>query len=164
MGMVLCLRGATEQDLAGLRADTNAADDFLFDDDAYRAGELIDFDKAWNALQFMFTGSDAESDHPLSFFPYNPERIGTDNGYGGPWVFTPTQVKAFNSALTELSDEELESRYDPTEMVKHDVYLADSLVDDGPEGLEYVMQSVPALRALVERCAANGSSMIGMIT
>ncbi len=164
MGMVLCLRGANAEDLAKLRADADAADEFLFDDSAYKAGKLVDFDKAWNALQFMFTGCDAESDHPLSFFPNNPERIGTDNGYGGPWIYTPGQVAAFNASLSELSDKDLESRYDPAEMVKHDVYLSDSLVDEGPEGLEYVMQGVPALRALVERCATNGSAMVGIIT
>jgi len=164
MGMVLCLRGASSEDLNKLREDADAADEFLFDEQAYNAGELVDFDKAWNVLQFMFTGSDAETDHPLSFFPNNPERIGTDNGYGGPWVFTPAQVTAFNAALVELSDEELEARYDPAEMAKHNVYLAESLIDDGPEGFEYVMQSVPDLRALVERCAATGSGMVGIIT
>ena len=164
MGMVLCLRGASAQELANLRADADAADEFLFDDDAYESGDLVDFDKAWNALQFMFTGADAESDHPLSFFPNNPERIGTDNGFGGPWVFAPERVAAFNAALAELSDDELKARYDPAEMVKHDVYLADSLADEGEVGLEYVMQGVPALRALVERCAASGSGMVGIIT
>jgi hypothetical protein len=164
MGMVLCLRGATADELANLRADAAAADAFLFDEGAFERRELVDFDKAWNALHFMFTGNDAETDHPLSFFPNNPERIGTDNGYGGPWVYTPDQVAAFNAALTELSDEDIESRYDPAEMVKHGVYLADSLVDEGPEGLEYVMQSVSELRTLVARCTANGSSMVGIIT
>lgn len=164
MGMVLCLRGASLDDLSRLRADVSAADDFLFDDNAFEAREIVDFDKAWNALQFMFTGTDAESDHPLSFFPNDPERVGSDNGYGGPWVFTPAQVDAFNSALAELTDDQLAARYNPTEMVNHDVYLADTLVDEGPEGLEYVMQSVPDLRALVARCAASGSGMVGIIT
>jgi hypothetical protein len=162
--MVLCLRQAKDDDLSRLRSDTEAADDFLFDDEAYASGALVDFDKAWNALHFMLTGNDAETDHPLSFFPNNPERIGTDNGYGGPWIYTPAQVRAFNDALAALSDEELMARYDPSEMVKHDVYLADALIDDGPEGLEYVMQSVPALRALMEKSAAEGSSIVGIIT
>ena len=164
MGMVLCLRRADDDDLRKLRGDTEAADDFLFDDDAYASGELVDFDKAWNALHFMFTGNGAETDHPLSFFPNNAERIGTDNGYGGPWIYTPAQVNAFNGALGALSDEELKARYHPSEMVKHDVYLADALVDDGPEGLEYVMQSVPALRALMEKSASEGSAVVGIIT
>ena len=164
MGMVLCLRVANEADLSKLRGDANAADEFLFDDDAYVSGELVDFDKAWNALHFMFTGNGAETDHPLSFFPNSPERIGTDNGYGGPWIYTSAQVKAFNDALVALSDEELQARYDPSEMIKHDVYLADALVDDGPEGLEYVMQSVPALRILMEKSATQGSAVVGIIT
>ena len=164
MGMVLCLRGASDAQIATLRISSDTADKFLFDDAAYTAGELVDFDKAWNALHFMFTGCDAESDHPLSFFPNNPERIGTDNGYGGPWIYTPTQVKAFNAALCELSDEEIQSRYDPRAMAAAGVYLADSLVDDGPEGLEYVMQGVPQLRTLAQRCADADYAMVGIIT
>jgi hypothetical protein len=164
MGMVLCLRGATPEQLAALRADADAADEFLFDEAAYDADEVVDFDKAWNALQFMFTGSGEESDHPLSFFPSEPERIGTDNGYGGPWIFTPAQVAAFNDALRELTDEQLESRYDPEAMAAADIYLADVFVDEGPEALEYVMQGVPQLRALTQRCADTGSGMVGIIT
>jgi hypothetical protein len=164
MGMVLCLREVNAEALAELRANADAADEFLFDEQAFEKGEIVDFDKAWNALHFMFTGKDAETDHPLSFFPNNPDRIGTDNGYGGPWVFTPEQVKAFQTSLAAISDEELEARYDPVSMAKHDVYLADTFVDEGPEALEYIMQSVPDLRALMERSAANGSSVVGIIT
>ena len=164
MGMVLCLRSASAEDLTKLRADADAADEFLFDETAFETGEIVDFDKAWNALQFMFTGCDAESDHPLSFFPNDAERLGTDNGYGGPWIYTPAQVSAFNAALCELTDEQLESRYDPAAMVAADVYLAVSLLRDGPEGLEYVMQAVPKLRTLAQRCADAGSAMVGIIT
>ncbi|OYX08106.1 MAG: hypothetical protein B7Z08_10850 [Sphingomonadales bacterium 32-68-7] len=76
MGMVLCLRGASSEQMAALRADPDAADAFLFDDAAYEAGEIVGFDKAWNSLHFMFTGNGAESDHPLSFFPNEPEQVG----------------------------------------------------------------------------------------
>jgi hypothetical protein len=164
MGMVLCLRGATPEELSALRADTDAADEFLFDDAAYEAGKIVDFDKAWNALHFMFTGCDAESDHPMSFFPNSPERIGTDNGYGGPWIYTPAQVAAFDAALRDLTDEQIESRYDPAAMAAANVYLADVFVDEGADALEYVMQSVPQLRALAQHCADTGSGMVGIIT
>ena len=164
MGMVLCLRGANQEDLARLRSDEAAADQFLFDEAAFDEGEIVDFDKAWNALQFMFTGSDAESDHPLSFFPNDPERIGTDNGYGRSWIYTPVQVAAFDSALRELSDEDLEARYDPPALAAAGVYLADMFLAEGPEALEYVMQGVPQLRALTKRCADAGMAMVGIIT
>jgi len=162
--MVLCLRGASTEEIAALRGDADAADKFLFNDAAFDAGEIVDFDKAWNALQFMFTGSGAESDHPLSFFPNNPERVGTDNGYGGPWIYTPAQVAAFNAALLDLADEQLEARYDPAAMAAADIYLSDVFVDEGLEGLEYVMQGLPQLRALTQRCADTGAGMVGVIT
>jgi Domain of unknown function (DUF1877) len=164
MGMVLFLRGVSELELDGLRADTGAADDFVYNDDAYESGEQIDFDKAWNALQFMFTNCANESDHPLSLIPLTSERIGTDGGYGAPWVFSSSRVATFNAELMALTDEQIESRYDPAEMAKHDVYLADMFVDEGAEALEYIMQGVPALRALLKRCAEGQFCMVGVIT
>ena len=73
-------------------------------------------------------------------------------------------MKAFHDALVALSDEELTKRYDPAEMAKHEVYIAESLIDDGPEGLEYVMQGVPALRVLMQKSAASESAIVGIIT
>jgi hypothetical protein len=164
MGMVLCVRGASPDYLDQLRKDTKLADDYLFDEAAYVAGELVDFDKAWNALQFLFTGSGVESDHPLSLIPENVEHIGTDNGYGFPWIFSPTRVAAFHVALDALTDDDLKARYNPAAMAAADVYLADVFVDEGEEGLEYLFQSVPAFRALLQKCAGAGWGMVGIIT
>ncbi len=164
MGMVLCLRGANADELNLLRSDVAAADDFLFDDDAYHRGEIVDFDNAWNVLQFMFTNCADESDHPLSLIPLDPERIGSDSGYGKPWILSSSRVSAFHLELQKLSDEQLKSRYDPAEMVKHDVHLARSLVNEGQEGFEYVMQSIPDLKALIQRCSDENASIVGIIT
>jgi hypothetical protein len=164
MGMVLCLRGASLDVVETLRADTALADNFLFDQAAYEAEELIDFDKAWHALHFLFTGTAEESSLPLSLLPDKAEQVGTDNGYGPPWILSPAQVAAFHAAFSVLTDADLAARYDPEAMAAAQVYLADSLVDEGDEGFEYVMQSVPQLRALMQRWADAGWSVVGIIT
>jgi len=164
MGMVVCLRGASAEDLAVLRSDPDAADGYLFSQDAYEAGDVIDFDKAWHALHFMLTGQVEETDHPLSFLLKDPERLGTDNGYGGPWILSPERTAKFHAELEKLSDEQIIERYDPAAMVAADVYLADTFADEGEEAIEYIMQGVPALRALLNRCANSGSCIIGIIT
>lgn len=164
MGMVLCLREASDDQLELLRSDQGAADEFLFDDAAFARDEIVDFDKAWNVLHLMLCGSDIESDHPLSLLINEPERLGSDNGYGGPWIIPAQRMAQFNIELLALTDEALMARFDPKQLAKSDAYLADSLAEEGPEALEYIMQSVPSLRALAQRCADNCSAAVAIIT
>lgn len=152
------------EDLAGLQSDPQAADHYLFDQGAYEAGELVDFDKAWHALHFMLTGEADETDHPLSLLPKDPERIGTDNGFGGPWIFAPERIAGFHAELGKVSDDQIIQRFDPAAKLAANVYLADMFADEGEEAIDYIMQSVPALRTLVNRCANSGSGIIGIIT
>ncbi len=164
MGMVLCLREASIQTLELLQSDENAANKYLFDQEAFERNEIVDFDKAWNVLHLMLCGNENESDDPLSLIIHDPERLGSDIGYGGPWVIPAERMSRFNDALMSLSDDALMARFDPAALSKSEAYLAQSLAEDGPEALEYVMQSVPALRALTQRCADNASAAVAIIT
>jgi hypothetical protein len=53
--------------------------DFFFED--CDDGDLIDFDKAWDALHFMLTGEPWSTTGPLAIMFYEGEQIGTDDGY-----------------------------------------------------------------------------------
>jgi Domain of unknown function (DUF1877) len=158
MGMILYLRKATDSDLAKIKADASQFSDFFFDAVAQEAGDCIEFDKAWHALDFTLTnGPDSES---LELLMSNGEEIGEDLGYGPGRVINNAQVAAFHSALSNVSDEELRVRYDPAAMVTAAIYLSDSLIEEGEGGWEYVAQGIPGLRKFVEKCAIDGSSVI----
>jgi len=66
--------------------------------------------------------------------------------------------------LADLSDDELRRRYDPAAMAAQDVYMADFLAVEGEMGWEYVMQSIPALRSLLDRSVETGSAIAIWIT
>lgn len=163
MSMILYLRRANDDDLARLRAEPAGITDFFFSDDAATRGDLIDFDKAWQAVHFTLCGAEYYTDNPLGLLLYEGEAIGADMGYGAGWIVPPDAVKAFDQALSNLSDEAIRSRYDPQALAANDVYIADAFVEEPEEGLNYLMQGIPQLRRFAVHCAANGNSVIAAI-
>ncbi|WP_184018270.1 YfbM family protein [Sphingobium boeckii] len=158
--MILYLRRADAVEALASASEEDFAD-FIFDEIAGSAGDLIHFDKAWHALHFVFAGSEAATGTSLGLLMNEWPEFGVDGGYGAPRLAPPAAVKAFADALAGLSDEELKSRYDPAAMERADVYIADMLVEDGLEdGWGYVAQGLPALRAFIKKCVEHNSSVI----
>jgi hypothetical protein len=160
MGMILYLRRTGEAEARTAAEDADGFADYLFDESAEAGGDLVDFDKAWGALHFMFSGSPWAGDGPLAFLLAPWPEVGADMGYGPPRLAPPEAVRAFRDALAELTDADLKLRYNPAAMAREDVYIADSLVDEGEEGWEYVAQGLPALRRFLDRCVDTGSSAL----
>jgi len=163
MGMVLCLRRV--EDVPALWEKVTDPDDFYeFLNEPEAAGDLVYFDKAWQAIHFLLTGSPWEGSGPLTFLLHAGSPIGEDLGYGPTRLAATTEVRAFRDALADLSDDELRRRYDPAAMAAQDVYMADFLAVEGEMGWEYVMQSIPALRSLLDRSVETGSAIAIWIT
>ncbi|HEX8056775.1 MAG TPA: YfbM family protein [Novosphingobium sp.] len=156
--MVLCLRRVEDAGaLVEMVDDSDAFYDFLNEPET--AADLIDFDKAWQVIHFLLTGTAFQGEAPLSFLLHAGSDIGADNGYGPARLASPAEVRAFRDALVELDDSELHRRYDPTAMAAEDVYLAATLAQEGDEGWSYVIQSLPALRTLLDRSVETNSSV-----
>ena len=158
MGMVLYLRRVEDVPaLWEMVSDPDAFYDFLNEPDATE--DLVDFDKAWQALHFVLSGSAWEGEGPLTFLLYAGKEISEDFGYGPTRLASPAEVRAFRDALAALDDGELRRRYDPAAMAAEQIYLAETLADEGEAGWEYVTQSLPALRKLLDRSVETGSAI-----
>jgi hypothetical protein len=159
MGMVLCLRRV--EDAAVLRAKASGGTDafvaFLYEPEAEE--DIVDFDKAWQVLHFLLTQTAYEGEPPLSFLLHAGVLVGPDFGYGPARLAEPCEVRAFRDALAGLDDATLRARYDLSAIVANDIYLAETLADEGEEGWEYVVQSLPALRALLDRSVETDASI-----
>ncbi len=164
MSMVIYLRRAGEADLARLIADPSVFETFLFDEGVENL-DIVDFDKAWDALNFMLCGNRrVEGAHPLGLICEALPELGADeNGFGGFGIVSAERMRVFADALDRLDDATLAARYDPKAMEREDVYLADLFVDEGHEALDYVMQGVPALRRFAANCRATGDGAIRAI-
>ena len=162
MGMRLYLRRV--EDVPALWEKVADPDEFYDFLNEPEAGDLVDLDKAWQAIHFLLTGSAWEGSGPLTFLLHAGSPIGEDFGYGPTRLASPIEVRAFRDALAALDDSELQRRYDPAAMAAEDVYIADSLAEEGETGWQYVMQSIPALRSLLDRSVETGSAIAIWIT
>ena len=164
MSMILYLRRASDEDIARIEADPESTASFFFAENTQADGDLIDFDKAWQAVHFTLSGSEYESESPLGAILSQGRTVGIDLGYGQPWIITADRMRAFNDALSALSDDDIRQRYDPAAMVANDIYIADAFEDEPDEGLQYLMQGIPALRRFANKCAETGSCALVAIS
>jgi Domain of unknown function (DUF1877) len=158
MGMVLYLRRITQGELSAIRENLSAFDEFMFDQDAVDGGDVVDFDKAWHALHFMLTGSAGGTNSPLSLIINEYEKIGGDGEWDEGFSIIPAdRLAAFQAEFKLLTDKELSARYSPQAMDDEQVYMADYFVEEGAEGLKYIMQWMPNFRNFLDRCVESGS-------
>jgi hypothetical protein len=163
MSMILYLRRATEEQIAEIRSDPAAVSNFFFESCAKESGDLIDFDKAWQAVHYTLSGAEYYTDHALGALLLNSETVGDDMGYGAPWIIPHDRLAPFNDALALLSDDAIRARFDPEALVANDIYAFEECLKCPDEALNYIMQGIPALRRFAERCASTGSSALAAI-
>ncbi len=144
-----------------LVSDQFHVSDFFFEE--CDEGDLIDFDKAWDALHFMLTGEPWSTEGPLAIMFYQGEEIGSDDGYGPARIIPKEVMRTFNTALKNLDDQDIARRYDPGAMDEAQLYGSYIFAEEGDEALDYVMQGVPRLRAFAEKCATtNSGALVGI--
>lgn len=167
MSMIVYLRRASPADMDALLADPDAMDELFFgdpDQEEVDPNRLIDFDQAWHAVHHMLTGSGDATDSPLSIIVDGNPPVGDRGlGYAEYWVISPDRMRAFASALDMLSDDDLAARYDPVAMHADDVYMSDMFLEDGKDGLDDCMRTVPSLRRFAAECVEQGCGAIKSI-
>jgi Domain of unknown function (DUF1877) len=164
MGMVMCLRLASPTDVARLFDSPDDIFDFVNSEEGYRSEESLDFDKEWHAVHFLLTKSGGATDNPLSLLIGNHPEVGPDHGYGAAWLAPAEALAAFHDALAIESNEALVAAYDSAAMVAEDVYIAETLHEEGEEALGFLLQHVDRLRVFAARGKAAGSAMFGLLT
>jgi hypothetical protein len=128
------------------------------------SGKAVSLQKAWHGLHFLLTGSAWEGTGPLAFIASGGEEVpGSDHGYGPARLFSPEETTEINSALSEIDDAELWSRFNPEEMTGQEIYP--DIWDEPEEDLkeEYLMY-FNELKKLIAAAAARGDSLRVSIT
>ena len=78
------------------------------------------FDKAWHMVHFVLTGTAEATGDPLGLL-YDAGLEPEDFCSEDVWIVSSAQVRAFRDALCAVSDEELQSRFDPEAMAAANV-------------------------------------------
>ncbi|MEW6710245.1 MAG: YfbM family protein [Candidatus Riflebacteria bacterium] len=121
-----------------------------------------DLDKAWHGIHFMLTGSDWEGDPPLNFLVAGGTEVGNiDVGYGPARVFRSAEVAKMNSALDEVTEEFLRTRFQPDVMMKKEIYP--TIWDRDPENddtFDYLLEYFRELKKFIRLAVAKGLGLV----
>jgi hypothetical protein len=164
MGMVWVMTRASDDEAATLRDDPASIYDFINSTAAYESGRGLDLDKQWHAIHFLLTGSAGATSSPLSLILGTFEEVGPDHGYGPAWFVPNASLVALNEALGALTDEQWARKYDSALAVEEQVYLAETLEEEGEEALEFLAADIKRLRAFVADAATAGDHAFAVIT
>lgn len=131
----------------------------------------ISLDKSWNVLHYLLTGiadlnqligPDAP---PLHKAILGGTEVGKELGYGPAKYLTPNEVKEVSKALSDVSKEDLQRKYD-TEIpkVSNDLYPAIGLQNPerwkDPEERNYFLSFLEPLKSYYQDAATKGNAML----
>ena len=166
MSMICVLRQAEESEIKNLLANPDQISEFLFGDEDEEIEERpkgeIDLDKAWHGLHCLFTGSGEEGDVPLCYLLTDGEVIGDEDvGYGPARALLPSEIAAFNTALSEITADDLRKRFNPKAMMKQDIYP--TIWDRDPkedDALGYLLEYYDILTGFVRETTNANKGLI----
>jgi hypothetical protein len=84
--------------------------------------EGLSLEKSWHSLHYLLTGSAGETNLTLGKTILGGKELGPDIGYGPARFLEPPEVKEVATALKEVSEVELEKRFDLPAMLAANVY------------------------------------------
>ncbi len=159
MSMILNLQQVSEERLDALLADPDSVLGALEEPD----GEVIDLDKAWHGLHFLFTGEAWGGEPPLDFLAVGGETVGeVDVGYGPARVLRPAAVQLIDDALAMLDEDDLRRRFDPAALTAAEIYP--TIWEEGEQALEYLLGHYRTLRPFVAQAAEAGLGLLVYLT
>src|SRR5215813_5271564 len=126
------------------------------------AGIETDLDKSWHGIHYLLNGTAWEGHPPLDFLVASGRQVGDiDGGYGPARAFTAAQTKAIQERLEAITEDELRARFNPTDMVKKEIYpeiwTRDPKDDDT---LGYLIEYYRILRGFLNQAVDGGAGVL----
>jgi hypothetical protein len=81
-----------------------------------------------------------------------------DFGYGPARLLTPDQVANWANALSNISPDDLQKRFDPAAMAKAEIYP--QMWDEGDDALEYLLDYYDSLRSFLDEAKNANKGVI----
>jgi hypothetical protein len=129
-------------------------------------GGMADLDKAWHGIHYLLTGTDWGGEPPLDFIVAGGRDVGDEDvGYGTARVFTSAETRRIAASLDTLRDEELRSRFAPSDMMAKKIYP--EIWDRDPEDddtLGYLIEYVGTLRRTLASAASEGYGLLVLLS
>jgi len=124
-------------------------------------GTEVSVDKAWHGLHFLLCGDPWRGEPPLSHVVMGGEEVGEDQGYGPTRYVVPSEVQEVALALSDISERELEARFDAEAMNRADIYPG-NWEEEGD--VSWLLDAFRDVRQCYEEAAQKGYAMLIYVT
>ncbi len=167
MGMIGNYKRITPEQLAELQKKPESITAFIFTDDdtAVSAERYLNIDKSWHGIHFLLTGTVASGEPPLANAVLGGMPLGLDNpefDYSPARFLTPDEVQEVAEALSQISDADLQARFNYNALSAADIYP--DIWESGSGELEYLMWHYVPLVKFFQEAANCGDAMLLYIT
>ena len=163
MSMIFNAQMASDEEIRSLLSNPATVEDFVYDEER----EALGLEKGWHGLHWLLTGSAWEGKEPWCYLVLGGQEIDdVDVGYGPARAFTSEKVREWSEALSTLSREELEKRFDPNAMMRNEIYptIWDRALTGEENVSEWLLEYYDHLRAFLKKAVEKGSGVVLSIT
>jgi hypothetical protein len=125
--------------------------------------DVLDLEKSWHGLHFLFTGSAQEAELPKGFLISGGLDLETEDDDSAPRLLDADQVRAIDAFLQSLSRDELTRRYDARRMTELEIY-PDAIwmreTGGGYSALDHLLDAFDELRAFIAAVRERGEAVV----
>lgn len=112
MALVLTIKEAASMEIQNLASNKNTVDSFL-----QSQRKKLDLDKAWHGIHYLLSGQAFEAEGPAGYLMMGGISLGEiHRDYGPARALNPQEIQALYGVMSQLSEEELKTRYRPEAM------------------------------------------------
>ena len=125
--------------------------------------DLLDLEKSWHGLHFLFTGSAQETQLPKGFLISGGLDLETEDDDSVPRLLDVDQVREIDAFLQSLSRDELTRRYDARRMTELEIYpdvIWMRETDGDFSALDHLLDAFDELRAFIAATRERGEAVV----
>jgi hypothetical protein len=124
-------------------------------------GPAGDFEKSWQGLHYLLTGTAWEGEPPLNFLMGGGRELELVDGENPLLTHSSADTRRIADALVRLTDEEVRGRVNPAEMQRLEIYPE---IWGEPEHVGYLLEDFRRLRETVSEVARIGLGLLVSIS
>jgi hypothetical protein len=125
--------------------------------------DVLDLEKSWHGLHFLFTGSAQETQLPNGFLISGGMDLETEDDDSVPRLLDVDQVREIDAFLQSLSRDELTRRYDARRMTEIEIYpdvIWMRETDGDYSALDHLLDAFDELRAFIAAARERGEAVV----
>lgn len=120
-------------------------------------GPAGDFEKSWEGLHYLLTGTTKEGTPPLNFLLGGGRELEVSSGDAPLLTYGSAETRQIADALRQLREEEIRARANPADLARLDVYPGGW---NRPENVAYLLEDMRRLREVVSTVADRGFGLL----